>query len=209
MASLARPNNVAADYNKPPSLTRTLQLVESLEVSLHSLFGAGVVSGGRITKTTGFGCRVASGSVFFAEGRLLTLSANQDYTVSGTPTVYLWGRVRRTSADQTLPTALDTFDLLLDHNTTGTAPSVTHAGVEGNIVLASFPLAVISTTGAGINGINDVPEGKFVRLLGPLSRRKLTIATADGDVIAADEQYLAHKLTINGMLGVNGILKFV
>lgn len=150
--TLARIHTANAAY--PFSLTRNNQALSQLEAFLASVVGYGVISGGGVIKTTGYGLRVLSGAVFAAEGVLLTLSSNQDYNslTAAAGTYYLWGKVLRTAANPANPTDSDTYTLSVTHGADGstTPPSSQH-----------FPLAIVTADGSGVTAITD-PVGKHL-----------------------------------------------
>lgn len=182
MATLPRQG---ASSSQPWSLTRDSQARTELETALNALLGVGVLSGGKVTKTAAFSVEVASGTVLFAEGVSLTLSAAAAHTVAGSPTIYLWGTITRTAATQSSPTASDTYALTLSHNTTGTAPSSLH-----------FPLATITADAGGISSIDNAPAGKYVRALPNLGRQRLTLSGGTTTLTAA--QYRSGILEFAG-----------
>ncbi len=200
MATLPRPASSGTATTATPSLARAYQLVTTLEEGFTRTLGYGVISGGLVTVTSGFGVRVANSSRFFAEGKVHTLSAVSDYNgiVETSTTVYLWGLITRTNGGDSLPAAEDTYTLTVSHNTSGTAPSALH-----------FPLAVVKTDGSGVASINNGPEGKYLKVISPLWQGKTTIAATDGAVVAADEELVRAKLTVNGVVTINGTIWFV
>lgn len=202
-ATLPRPASSATATTAPLSLARSLQLGTVLEDAFTQLMGYGVISGGLVSATTGFGVQVASGTKFFCEGKVLTLSAAQAYNsiVEVSSTVYLWAKVLRANGGDATPTAEDSYSLAVTHNTTGTAPASSDAPY--------FLLAVIKTGTASILSINNVPDGKYLRSTDPLTQGKRTVAASDGAVVQADEEIVRSKVTINGVVGFNGRAVFV
>jgi hypothetical protein len=195
MAVLARQG---ASTGQPYSLARTNQLNDQLEAGLGALATPGVVSGGLVTKTTGYSVSIASGTTFWAFGMLHTLTDAQTYTAAvASSTVYLWGKVARSAASQSSPTALDTYALTVTHNTTGTSPGTEY-----------FPLAILTTDGSGITAIESYPAGKYVRTAhAPLRPVRTTIPAGTLQVVAAGEQVVVYgDLTIEGELALSGEL---
>jgi hypothetical protein len=199
MSTLARQGT---SYRKPWSLERDAQLRTQLETTFGRLLGLGVVSGGLLSVVSGFTVRVPSGSVFEAEGVTLVLAANQDYTaLEASATVYVWGQILRTAADQNTATALDTYSLDVSHNLTGAAPSELH-----------FPLGVLANGAAGTLGIRDnAPAGKFIRAVSPLWAGKTALSSSQGSHVASDEQVqvfggyqVRGALTVRGRFRVRG-----
>src|SRR5687767_8619757 len=130
--SLAR--QMAAAGNKA-SLTRLNQLTDQLEAGFDAIHGKGVISGGYVNRTGNFAVSVEStGTILYAYGKTLTLASDAAYSsIPDHATVYLWGKITRTAADPTVPTAEDTYALSLTHNTTGVAPSADHFQLTGVI----------------------------------------------------------------------------
>ena len=177
------------------SIVRDNQLRSLIEDALASLHGAGVVSGGKVTKTTGYSAEVAAGTVFFQEGVYLTLAAAQAYTAAvASDEVFIYGQITRTPANPSLPAAADAFALTITHNLTGITPA------------DYFPLSVWLTDGSGILTIRD-PEGKYLKHTSDLWQGKTEIAAANGAVIASDEQFVASKLKASGPVRINGRLR--
>lgn len=197
MSTLARQGDeTGRDY----SLVRDNQFRAQLEAFLDRQYGHGVVSGGQVSKVSGFTLKVADETVLAAEGVEITLEADQQYTISGTPTVYLWGLVERTAADQTDPAAEDTYALDLTHNTSGTPPSALH-----------ILLAIVTTDGSGIVSINNGPDGKFIRSASPLTTGRFTIAAGETAVVEDGHQVVGAGWTVEvgGAINVNGTGRLV
>jgi hypothetical protein len=175
-----------AATGKPWSLTRDTQLRTLLEGALQEVLSPGVISGGAVTATTGYSVEVASGSVFHLKGVLLTLSVAQAYTAAvASSTVYLWAKITRTAADQTQPTASDTYALTVTHNTTGVSPGAEY-----------FCLAILATDAAGITSVNSDPPGKYARPTTMLGLHAITL-TAGSTTLTAD-QYQSGFLSFSG-----------
>jgi hypothetical protein len=165
--TLARQQTLDSSNDQPWSLQRDNQLRSLLEGMFLTLYGPGVVSGCRVTPSTGFSVTIPSGSVFFAHGVVLTLSEDQSYTaaVASTAAVYLWAMVLRTQATQSSPTSSDTYSLSVTHNTTGAAPSDDHCCI-----------AILTTGAAAIESIDNGPAGKFLRQLPNLGQITITVS---------------------------------
>jgi uncharacterized Zn-binding protein involved in type VI secretion len=178
------------------STTRDSQAKTQFEDTWQSVHGAGVVSGGAVTKTSGYSLQLASGTVLEQEGVLYTLSSVASYTVPATAnTHYLYVKVVRTSAGIGNPQNEDTYALGFTTNTTGSTPA------------GYFPLAIVRTDGSGIVDITD-PDGKYLRATSPIWQGKDTIAAGEGAVIAAGEQVTRWgTMTVRGRLTVRGLLK--
>jgi hypothetical protein len=173
------------------------QLRDTLETGLAAALGTGVLSKGRVTKTAALAVELETGTVLFCEGVALTLSVAAAYSgLTAGQTNYLWGLVTRTARDRNTLTALDTWALVLSHNTTGVAPTA-----------LSIPLAVISIPASAITGIDDAPAGKYLPVASRLGATKDTVAL--GDVAAIDSGYqvqVAEQMTVRGLLVVRGHL---
>lgn len=188
MPTLPRQQTLDASTGRRWSLARDNDLRDTLEAALLVMAPAGCVSGGLVTQTTGYSVRVASGSVFWAYGKLLTLAANQDYSGGSvaSDTLYLWGAITRTAASGTDPTADDTYALTITHNTTAASPGSDY-----------FLLAVYDTDGAGVlpATIDSYPEGKFVRWNSPNAAWKQPVQAASTANVAS----LSGTTTIDGV----------
>lgn len=181
---------------RPWSLTRDNQVRDQLEAGLGGIAAAGVAAGGEVTRTTGFGLEIASGTTFWAYGMLHTLSVAQAYTAnSPSATVYVWGKITRTAANQANPADSDTYALTVTHNTTGVAPTSEY-----------FPLAILTTDGSGITAINSAPPGKYVRVLqAPLRGQQDVVPSGvTGYVNQNDQVWLFDRLEISGALVIGG-----
>lgn len=155
-------------YGNPPSLKRDIQALAQLEDSLTALVGRGVVSGGVVTSPAAFTARVPAGTVFFADGVLLTLAADQDRSgLDPSATVHLWGKITVTRASPANPNDPDTYALTLTHNTTGSSPGTGY-----------FRIAVLTTGGAGVTAIDNQPAGKFIAGLPPAKGTATAVAGA-------------------------------
>lgn len=145
------PRQHASGLTAPWSLDSDNQLRSVLETALAAVLGKGVVSGGAVTQTAAFTIEVATATVLFCKGVSLTLSAAASHSgLTPSTTNYLWGTVTRTARDRFTATALDTYALVLTHNTTGTPPSD-----------EAIALATITTDGSGITGITEPTSGKY------------------------------------------------
>lgn len=154
--TLAAPS-VDSDTDAKLSLARAIQPLSQLEDSLTALFGRGVVSGGVVTSPAAFTARVPSGTVFFSDGYLLTLAADQDRSgLTASATNSLWGKITVTRANPANPDDADTYALTLTHNTTGSSPGAGY-----------FLIAVLTTDGAGVTAIDNQPAGRWVRPIAP------------------------------------------
>ena len=196
--TLPRPGSTTADYDAKLSLTRTLQMIGALEDGLASVLGSGVVSGGRVTHTTGYTIFIASGTVFFCGGYLLTLGSAQTYSAaSASATVYVFAAITRTAANKANPTDLDTYALTVTHNTTGTSPGATY-----------FPMAVLKTDGAGVLSIMDAPDGKKLKIKSMFVTGANSLASTESECIGTNETRLVKgPITISGHLEVLGQLE--
>jgi hypothetical protein len=190
MALLPRQQTLDTSTGRPWSLPRDNALRDTLEAAFDAILPPGVVSGGTVTATTGYGVEVASGSVFWSSGVLVTLASAQAYAAATNPstTIYLWGKLTRTAGTQTDPTADDTHALTLTHNTTGTSPGAEY-----------FPVATWATDGSGVTGsINNNPAGKFVRAVQQRGRLAKTITDANTTLSTVEAS--ARILEISGTL---------
>lgn len=171
------------------------QLRDTLETGLAAALGVGVLAKGRVSKTAALAVEVETGTILFCEGVAVTLGSAAGYSglTAGT-TNYLWGLVTRTARDRNTITALDTWALVLSHNTTGTPPSALH-----------IPLATLSIPVSSITGIDDAPAGKYLRGIGAAGQVRHTVAA--GEVLAVDSTYQASAVgtvTVRGKLAVRG-----
>lgn len=183
---LARQATSDTATGTPRSLTRDNQLRGQLETSLDALLGQGVVSGGVVSHTSGLSVEVAAGSVFFSRGVTLTLGAAQSYTaLVANQTAYLWGKLTRTAATVTSPTASDTYALSLSHNTTGVAPDA-----------YSFCLASIDTSATTVLSIDNAPPGKFA--LPRANHGYLALELAGASTTLSAAQYRHQRLHVTG-----------
>jgi hypothetical protein len=162
------------------STARTNQALDQLESFLLAALGSGVVSGGLVTTNGGLSIKVASGTVFAAQGVTLTLGADAVYNGCADNTVNtLWGRILRTAADPTHPADLDTYVLSLTSNTTDVTPGADY-----------FRLAKITTLGGAAVHFQNACLGKFIKLLEPWRlNRKRDLAAGDQQYVGAGEQF--------------------
>lgn len=189
MPALPHPTVLVSDTSAPMSLVRTWQLITTLEDGFHAGWGAGVLSGGKFTATTGFSAEIESGTQFFAEGKRHTLSEAQSYTAAGAgATAYVWGALVRTAGGNSTPETEDSYALTVTHTGTDTTP--THA--DGR---KYFPLSIWTTDSAGITSIDDQPPGKYVRALPNLGFREITLT---GNPTLSATQYRDHFLRFLG-----------
>ncbi len=187
--SLAR--QMASAGNKA-SLTRLNQLTDQLEAGFDATWGKGVVAGGFVNRTAAYGVSVESdGTILYAYGKTLTLASDAAYnSIPDNATVYLWGKITRTAADPTAPTAEDTYALSLTHDTAGTAPSADHFLLAG-------PIDASGGGGTGIvaqANINNTPVGKYLAL-----PKRVTLAVEAVAIPACDKwYYVTADFTVNG-----------
>lgn len=161
------------------SLTRLNQLTDQLEAGFDAIHGKGVIAGGFVNRTGNFAVSVEStGTTLYAYGKTLTLASDAAYSsIPDHATVYLWGKITRTSADPTAPTAEDTYALTLTHDTAGTAPSADHFLLAGPIDAAG---------GIGTQAdIENNPVGKYLPI-----PRTVTLATEAVAIPAVNTWYL-------------------
>ena len=168
------------------SIYRDNQFIGQYETADFLKHGVGVLSGGKVSKTTGMGVEIETGSVFLCEGVTLTLAAVQPYTCTGTGTIYLYGTITRTAASPTAPTALDTYALVVTQNTTGTAPTD-----------QAIPLAIV-VVGGSVISIDNAPAGKYARALPNIGRREITVS---GTTTLTAAQYRDGILELIGAAG--------
>lgn len=188
-----------AANDQPWSLTRDSQLRTELENGLAKALGVGVISGGIVSKVAAFTARVPAGTVLWAEGEALTLALDADYSSVPTGTSYLWGLITRTAANQSNPTASDTYALELSHTTSFVAPTELH-----------IPLAGIFAAAAGIQSFDQAPEGKYLRPVRRIPTADDSIASTEAVVIPAGEQAVLWKqIQVDGFLSVNGRLHVI
>jgi hypothetical protein len=176
MATLPRQQTLDASTGRPWSLPRDNQFRDVLELGLGALVSPGAVNASIVTTPAGFTVRVPSGAKFYDKGVLVTLSANQDYSGATSPNeavVTLWGKILRTAAVGTNPTALDTYTLDLTHTYNSTAPSTDH-----------FPIARYATGAAAVSGaIDSEPSGKYVEFL--MGQRQVIDGWIQDNVVAS------------------------
>lgn len=192
MATLPR------QYTPYASVARDTQLRTVLETSDRDTFGVGFISGGLVSKVSGYGVKLASGTVLRVEGVTATLAADLNFTMPhAAATEYLWATITRTQATGASSdvTSLDTYAVALTSTTANTAPSAQHA-------LA----AIITEDGSGVVSINSAPAGKVLKVARKLATSKLTIAAGEVANIPADEQLVVSTLTILGELQIDGLL---
>lgn len=166
------PNSQTAAFSiAADNLLRT-----KLEEAFAAAVGKGVIAGGAVTQTAAFAVEVATATILFCEGVSVTLAAAAGYSgLTPSTTNYLWATITRTARDRSIATAVDTWALVLSHNTTGTAPSAT-----------AIPLATIVCDGAGITSISDPATGKY--LDGNPATAEITVGTETTDVIGVTVQ---------------------
>lgn len=174
------------------SIAADNQLRDVLGAGLAAALGTGVLAKGRVTKTAALAVEVETATVFFTEGVALTLGAAAAYSgLTAGQTNYLWGLLTRTARDRSIATAVDTWALVLSHNTTGVAPSA-----------LSIPLATISIPSASITRIDDVPAGKYLQRGGQIRE-----TVPSGEVVAVESGYQVNArgvITVRGQLSVRG-----
>lgn len=181
------------------SLNRDTQLRDVLETADLDTFGAGIISGGIVTKTAGYGVKLASGTKIRVEGVTATLAADLNFTMPHSAALeYLWATITRTPAvnPTTSLTTLDTYTVDLTSNTTGTAPSAQHVLV-----------AIVNEDGTGVTSIDSAPDGKFLRAAQQLVSQRLTVPAGEAVNIPAGYGVVLPKITVLGTLRINGTLR--
>lgn len=175
MSTLAR----ARITGYPVSTARTDQGLNQIEAFLLAVLGSGVASGGVVSSNSGLSVKVASGTVFAAQGVLLTLAADAIYNGCADDTLNtLWGRILRTAADPTHPADLDTYTLDLTSNTTDVTPGSDY-----------FRLAKILMSGGALISIENACLGKQPRLLAPWGQQRRDLAAGEYQYVGAGEQW--------------------
>jgi len=141
-------------YQKAYSLDRDTQLRTVLEAAFEGAIGSGIMAGGVVTPTAGFGAEVAAGTTFFTKGVAYTISVARALTApTPSATNYAWWKLTRTAASQAAVTNLDTWALSVDYTTINTPPSADH-----------HPLTNLVCDGSGVTSVVD-PAGKYVGVL--------------------------------------------
>lgn len=168
-----------SSYGAKWSLDRDAQFRAVLAEAFRKMLGSGIVAGGVVTATGGFGAQVASGTTFFSEGVAYTISAARALAAPlPSATNYVWWKLTKVAADQTEPTELDTWTLSIDYTAVDVAPSADH-----------YPLAHLVCDDAGITSVVD-PPGKYCGVL----RQDESILRDGTRDYTGDQNMAGHRL---------------
>jgi hypothetical protein len=180
------------------SLARDTQLRTYLESLGNEANLTGVLSGGGLIDNGGVSVIVPAG-VYASKGVVKETTADTTYNGLGATAVsYLFGRVVRTAASpQSDMTALDTYALSIDSNTTGALPAAD---------VGWFRLGVVETSGGDIIRLEFKPD--FVPVAGGPPLFPTEIAHHRTYTVWGGSQAVVYgSLLIQGTLQVFGNLR--
>jgi hypothetical protein len=130
--------------------------------------------------------QIAAGYTVFTEGVSLDRATAHPYSGFGNGTVYVWGLLTRTAADQNNRTLLDTLAFVLSHVTgSGVPPSPRH-----------IPVTVLTVAGGDITALTE-PAGKYLlRPEPPTSAVSAAVTLGAQRVVLADPTAAGFTVTL-------------
>jgi hypothetical protein len=185
MTTLARQGS---SYAKPYSLDRDSQTRTQLEAALDAALGRGFTRGGHVTKTAALAIEIDADFAVFSEGVVFERLTAQAYSGFGNGTVYVWGWLKRTAANQSNRGDLDTYTLDLTHRTNDPTQPPDH----------NIPVIVLTVAAGDITALTE-PAGKYLHRGSQAGYREINLA-GSGDYTLSEAELESRLLRLTGAL---------